>query len=376
MSKEIQKIGLFVLMAVTLALIASPGSREPQQVAPAPQISAQRFGQYIRDWSEPEGYFDSDNFISNETSYEHVIGELRSRVKPGGVYIGVGPDQNLTYIANIHPSLAIIVDIRRQNMLEHLLFKALLEQASSRADYLALLFAKDRPIVRPGAGFEEILKAVRAAPSSEATFQKQLQAVKTILDKKYNLALSRDDWSKIEYTYRTFWKENLDLRFSSIGRFNASQYPTFESMLTETDLDGHLHNYLSSDELFAWIKKFEANNLLIPIVGDFGGAHAFRAISQFLKENQLQVSAFYTSNVEFYLFGTPSWTAFMKNVHLLPVSNDSVFIRSYFATAGPPHPLHVPGYRSTSLVHAIPPFLKDYDAGKITTYWSVVNRSQ
>jgi hypothetical protein len=375
-SKEIQKIGVFVLVAVVLVVIAWPGPREQQLAAPAPQISVQRFGQYLRDWSEPEGYFDSDNFISNETSYEHVIGELRSRVKPGGVYVGVGPDQNLTYIANTHPSLAIIVDIRRQNMLEHLLFKALMEQASSRAEYLSLLFAKAKPIVRQGAGFEEILKAVRAAPSSEEAFQQHLQSVKTILSEKYNLALSHDDWAKIEYTYRAFWKEHLDLRFSSIGRFNASQYPTFEMMLTETDLNGRFDNYLSSDELFNWIKKFESENRLIPIVGDFGGTHAFRTISQFLKQNQLQVSVFYTSNVEFYLFGTPAWAAFLKNVHLLPISSDSVFIRSYFATAGPPHPLHVAGHRSTSLVQAIQPFLKDYDAGKITTYWNVVNRSQ
>ena len=28
--------------------------------------------------SEPGGYFDSDNLISNETSYLHVLGKLRS----------------------------------------------------------------------------------------------------------------------------------------------------------------------------------------------------------------------------------------------------------------------------------------------------------
>jgi hypothetical protein len=374
-SKTIPKIGLFIALAIALTIIALPGSHQPPIAAASVEVSSLQFDQYLRSWSEPEGYFDSDNFISNETSYQHVIGELRSRVMPGGVYIGVGPDQNFTYIAQTRPSLAIIVDIRRQNLLQHLLFKALFDQATSRGDFLALLFAKAKPDIRKGAGFEDVLNAVRAAPSSEESFRQHMDKVKTILTGKYKLSLSQEDLSKLEYTYRTFWKENLDLRFSSIGRGNASQYPTFQDVLMETDLNGHFQNYLSSDELFDWMKKFEAANRLIPVVGDFGGQHAFQAIAQYLKDNRLQVSTFYTSNVEFYLFGTPAWTAFMRNVHLLPTAEDSVFIRSYFATAGPPHPAHVSGHRSTSLVQGIAPFLRDYDAGRISTYWNVVNRS-
>src|ERR1051325_1873390 len=75
--------------------------------------------------SEPGGYFDSDNLISNETSYQHVLGKLKEFNVTGGVYIGVGPDQNFTYIAKIRPKLAIIIDIRRDNLLQHLLFKSL-----------------------------------------------------------------------------------------------------------------------------------------------------------------------------------------------------------------------------------------------------------
>src|SRR4051812_13420920 len=48
--------------------------------------------------SEPGGYFDSDNLISNETSYQHVLGKLREMNVQGGVYVGVGPDQSFTYI--------------------------------------------------------------------------------------------------------------------------------------------------------------------------------------------------------------------------------------------------------------------------------------
>jgi hypothetical protein len=372
--KDIRQFGLLIAIVAAAIFMALPGS-QPQPVAAASvQVSASQFASYVQEWSEPEGYFDSDNFISNETSYEHVVDELRSRVRPGGVYVGVGPDQNFTYIAHTRPSLAIIVDIRRQNMLQHLLFKSLFEQADSRADFLALLFAKDKPVVRRGAGFEDVLSAVRSAPSTEASFKRHFDQVKAILTQKYKLNLSDDDFKKIEYTYRTFWRENLDLRFSSIGRNNAMQYPTFEELLLETDRNGRFQNFLSSDELFEWMKKFETENRLIPIVGDFGGSRAFQSVARFLKANALQVSMFYTSNVEFYLFGTPSWTAFMRNVHALPVTGDAVFIRAYFGNYGRSLPQTVPGHRSTSLVQGLVPFLADYDAGRIPTYWEVVNR--
>ena len=373
--KQLRYLIVVIAAASAVTLLLVPSAHQPVSAANL-QISPAQFASYIRQWSEPEGYFDSDNFITNETSYEHVTDELHSRVRPGGVYLGVGPDQNFTYIAQTRPALAVIIDIRRQNMLQHLLYKALFEQAESRAEFLALWFAKETPVVRKGASLPEVLKAVRAAPSSEPTFKRDSDRVKTILSKRYDLGLSEEDFRKIEYTYGTFWRDNLDLRFSSIGRNNAMQYPTLEDILVETDRHGQMQNFLASDELFDWMKKFETENRLIPVVGDFGGNHAFRAVAKFLKDNGLQVSTFYTSNVEFYLFGSPAWSAFMSNVHALPLNADSVFIRSYFGSYGRILSQTVPGHRSTSLVHGIVPFLNDYDAGKIPSYWEVVNRSK
>src|SRR3972149_4756114 len=91
------------------AILPEPVGQQPS-AATAVQVSNQQFVRYIEEWSEPEGFFDSDNFISNETSYLHVIGQLRQQVKPGGVYLGVGPDQNFSYIAHMRPALAIITD--------------------------------------------------------------------------------------------------------------------------------------------------------------------------------------------------------------------------------------------------------------------------
>src|SRR5215472_12010580 len=359
------------MLILVIGAATAPWTREQSRAASDVQVSIEQFGRYIEDWSEPEGYFDSDNFISNETSYLHVIDDLNNRVSPGGIYVGVGPDQNLSYIVHTRPMLAVITDIRRQNMLEHLWFKALLSLASNRVEYLALLVSRETPQVKAGASLREILEAVRKSRTDEKLFLRNLAAVKKALTETYKLKLSSDDLAKIEYVYRTFWDENLELRFSSIGRGNALNYPTFEEMLLETDRHGKEQSYLSSEELFQWLKKFEAENRLIPIVGDFAGSHALRTVGAFLKANGLHVAAFYTSNVEFYLFDRPTWARYVGNVKSLPLADDSVFIRSYFPN-GRVHPLNMPGHRSTSIVGSMPRFIHDSDSRRLESYWDVV----
>jgi hypothetical protein len=374
--------GTAFVIVVILAASTWPWTQDPEHARAAGDVtvSNEQFARYIEEWSEPEGYFDSDNFITNETSYLHVVDDLRRRVKPGGIYLGVGPDQNFSYLAHTQPALAIITDIRRQNMIEHLLFKALFEMASTRAEYLALLFSKEVPKIKSDATLDQLIAAIRPVPSNREAFDRNLAAVKRVLIQRYKLNLSSEDLSKIDYVYGTFWEENLDLRFSSIGRRNASSigrrnafgYPTFQDILLETDRQGQYQNYLASEALFRWLKKFQAQNRLIPIVGDFAGPKALRSVGAFLKKNGLQVSMFYTSNVEFYLFGRPTWDRYMDNLHSLPISGDSVFIRSYFPTYGRPHPLNVPGHRPTSMVLPIAELLQDFDAGRLSSYWDVV----
>jgi len=367
----------FFLIVLLLSPVFASGSTataagQTQTSAAVVPISRADFAKYIDQWSEPEGYFDTDNFISNETSYLHIIPELQQRVRPGGVYLGVGPDQNFSYIARTKPSLAIIIDIRRQNMLQHLFMKALFDLASSRAEYLALFFAREAPVVNRNATLPELLKSVRQGRTNDAVFRRDLAAVRKKIA-EYGIPLSADDQQKIEYVYSSFHAEGLDLRFSSIGRNNASQYPTYESLLLETDRTGKLQNYLADEATFLWLKQFQAENRLVPIVGDFSGPQAFRNVAAFLSKNNLKVSTFYTSNVEYYLFGQASWKRYIDNVRALPFLEQAVFIRSYFSNNGP-LPQTVPGHRSTSLVHDAYRFLADERAGRIHDYMDVVNR--
>jgi len=85
-----------------------------------PRLSNQEFWKLVTDFSEPDGTFRSDNLLSNEEQFPSVMPRLVQVAKPGRAYLGVGPEQNFTYIAAIKPDLAFIVDIRRGNLDLHL----------------------------------------------------------------------------------------------------------------------------------------------------------------------------------------------------------------------------------------------------------------
>jgi hypothetical protein len=357
------------LLVVILAFARQQRPTIPLAAAADIQISASQFPQYIDDLSEPEGYFDTHNFISNETSYLHVIPELKKQVRPGFVYLGVGPDQNFPYIVNTRPALAIITDIRRQNMLEHLLYKAIFDLSATRAEFLSMLFSRETPRVDARASLPELLQSIRRASSNDARYRSNLTAVRQRLQ-KFGLHLSDMDLSQIELVYSAFHDEGLELRFSSIGRNNAMNYPTFESLLAQTDRSGQRQGYLATEESFQWMKRFEAENRLVPIVGDFAGPKAFKNVAAFLKKNGLAVSTFYTSNVEYYLFQDDKWQLYVDNVRGLPVTEDAVFIRAYFSNAGGPHPQNMPGHRSTTIVQGMREFLRG--AGRMRSYSDLI----
>ncbi len=325
--------------------------------------------------SEPPGYFDTDNLISNEASYLHVVGEFERLSPGGGAYLGVGPDQNFSYIAASRPSIAFIVDIRRDNLLQHLLFKALFASSRDRAEYLSLLFAKPLPRDRSdlaGGGVEALVEYVDASP----TTSRRADQVRNLIPAAvatFGIALSAEDRATIARIHNTFIQNGLDLRFTSFNPRSRTDYPTFRSLLLERDRASRLKNFLASEVDFQFVKALQDRNLVIPVVGDLAGDHALRAIARYLSERGEVVSAFYTSNVEFYLMRQGRFDEFVENVAALPWDARSVLIRSYFAY-GSPHPQHVRGYRSVQLLQRFADFRREYASGALRTYQDLVNR--
>jgi hypothetical protein len=293
------------------------------------RLADQEFWKIITDSSEPGGYFraaDITNLTSNELQYEYVLTDLVNRTKPGGVYLGVGPEQNYTYIAALKPHMAIIFDIRRGNLDLQLLYKAIFELSKDRADFVSLLFSRPRPagLSSPYSARQLFGSFENSRPSSEAAFAKSLAAITDRLTKVHGFPLLQRDVQGIASIYRSFYQDGFAIR----------PYPSYDELMTATDQRGIERSYLATEENYAFLKDLESKNLVVPVVGDFGGPTAIRAIGRYLKENNATVTAFYLSNVEEYLYQGRKWEAFCRSVATLPLDNSSTFIRSESGFAG------------------------------------------
>ena len=135
---------IFCVISAVRPVPALPVGQAVAAAAP-PQLTDRQFWDLSRDSSEMDGVFRSDNLLSNETSFQYIIPDLLKTAKQGRVYLGVGPEQNFTYIAALKPAMAIIIDIRHGNLDVHLLYKALFELSNDRSEFVSRLFSRKRP---------------------------------------------------------------------------------------------------------------------------------------------------------------------------------------------------------------------------------------
>lgn len=301
-----------------------------------PARTETRFAAEVERLSEPEGAFDTDNLISNERSYLDVIPALVSAGVSGGAYIGVGPDQNFSYVARIRPTVAYIIDVRRDNLLLHLLFKALFAHARSRIEYVSLLTGRAPPARRDewsGAAVDRIAGYVDSTdplgPEAARRWRQRLE--RTI--GAFGVPLSRGDLETIRRFHGEFIDAGLSLRFRSHGRQPRAYYPTLRELMLATDGTGKARSYLASEEDFQFIRSLQARDAIIPVVGNVSGPHALRAIASAIAARGERVSAFYISNVESYLFRDGAFLSFAGNLEHLPHDRRTVMIRSIFGGA-------------------------------------------
>jgi hypothetical protein len=326
------------------------------------------FAGRIAQLSERGGFFDTDNLISNEKSYLHVIPSLQEAGVQGGAYIGVGPDQNFSYIAAVRPAIAFIVDIRRDNLLLHLLFKSLFALSETRAEYLSHLFGRPPPPATEEwrtADLDRLLAYVDGTMPTTATTTTIRRRVDATL-RTFGVPLDGMDVTTIDRFHRAFISAGLPLKFETTGRQPQGYYPTYRQLLLETDRQGRRWNFLASEESFQFVKSLERRDLIIPVVGDLGGPSALAAIGRMMAGRGDTLSAFYASNVEFYLFGDGKWDQFIDNLSRVPHTSKSVLIRSVFG--GYVLRESVPGYFSTSLVQPVDTLLSGYTSGRYRSY--------
>lgn len=329
------RLGTVFFAAALLVGPALAGSATTAIQASLPaSLSNAEFWSLTGQLSEPDGYFVSnsgspDNLLSNELTISVMATALAERLKPGGVYLGVGPEQNFTYIAAMRARMAFVTDIRRGNLHLHLLYKALFELSSDRADFVGRLFSRTRPDgIGAATSASDLLGAyLRAAPQSDEAFHRNLAVVLDHLTKTRQLPLAASDRTGIEYVYRHFHRFGPAIDYVSSTRGTSGSAGSYARIQSAVDGTGRERTYLASDESFEYLKSLQRRNLIIPIVGDFAGPKALRAVGDYVRTRGGTISAFYVSNVEGYLRRNGVWETFCANVASMPLDAGSVFIR-------------------------------------------------
>ena len=323
------------LAAVLLALTVQGLTASRQAATAFPdRLTDSQFWSLTQNLSEPGGTFASDNLVSNELGFQRVLPALTDRHPPGGVYLGVGPEQNFTYIAALEPRIAFILDIRRGNRDLHLMYKALFDIAADRAEFVSLLFSRARPdgVTRQSTA-AELFAAYERVEATEEQFRANLARVTDRLVNVHGWPLAEDERRGIEGVYRSFFQFGPAIGYTRVQGVQPSGLQmamrmSYADLAQATDAKDELRGYLSSEARFTVVKALQSRNLVVPVVGNFAGPTALRAIGTWLRERGGVVSVFYVSNVEDYLRRDGAMATFCQNVATLPLDDRSDFIRS------------------------------------------------
>jgi hypothetical protein len=356
--------------AIWLGLAASAHA---QSRLPA-ELDDGAFWSLIGELSEPDGFFSDENYVSNELGLQRLLPVLEQTFEPGGVFIGVGPEQNFSYVAALQPRIAFVVDIRRQNAMEHLMYKALFELADSRADFVSLLFSRPKPPAldadTPTSG---LLAAFRAIPADPALYEATLGSILDVLVARHGFALGDADRASVTKVFTAFYDEGLEIHY--IFRGTDEDHPNYVQVMDLTDASGTNWSYLGSEERFQRVKRMQLANRIVPVVGDFAGGKTLRAIGDYVRRHGDTIDVFYTSNVEQYLFTDNLWRPFYDNVATLPVSESAIFVRTFFGSlsrqcSNPRTPIRTP------LTSSIAELLDAYRRGEIETQCALAEWSR
>jgi hypothetical protein len=331
----------FTALALSIFFVAAP----LRAFAQVPErLTDDQFWKLSQDSSEEDGVFRSDNLLSNETTYQWILPRLVETAKPGRVYMGVGPEQNFTYMAALRPTIAFIVDIRHGNLDVHLLYKAVFELSKDRADFVSRLFSRQRPDgLTAQTSIAEIFAAVDQTESTPAIYNDNLKAIEDRLTNAHHFPLSPGDHDGIAWALSNYSHFGPAISYNSslsnavppaivgataTGPRFGNQFVTYESLMLSEDGRGGSRSFLAREEDFQFLKDLETRNKVIPVVGDFGGTKAIRAVAAYLKSVDGTVSAFYLSNVEQFLVQGGTYVDFCRSVSMLPTDEASTFIRS------------------------------------------------
>ena len=298
-----------------------------------------------------------DCFVSSEVAYNDVLRRcMPVGDAPRGAWLGVGPDQNFTYIGALRPQFAVILDARLDNLLEHLLFKLLFAEARGPLDYLCMLLGRRRPVgdlADPAAASgKAVLARLSEQPLDEEHEKASRARVESVFAARWGAnaeILRRVERIQMEFVRR-------QLRVTSVSESclaNLDKIPDFGEVIGATTAEGFNLHYLTCPDHFAYVKDLHARDRIVPMVGNVTDPTAIARVRDLLGETGLRLSAVYLSNLEEFLLqryvisndriterpnphgdltgsAGAAYERLLQQLEALPCDDDAVLIRFYF----------------------------------------------
>ena len=193
----------------------------------------------------------------------------------------------------------------------------------------------------------------------------------------HGFALSDEDLHALREVYTAFSEAGPDLKYSFRSSRHGRPFPSYTELMTATDDQGVPRSFLANEESYQALRELQRRNLIVPVVGDFAGSKALKAVAAYLAARGLTVTAFYTSNVEFYLFRNDDWRRFYSNLAALPVDRRSVLVRSVFRGFRG-FGMNYPGasLEGRLVLDPIEDLVAVFRRGEIASYGDVITRSK
>ncbi|WP_152053937.1 LIC_10091 family protein [Tautonia marina] len=315
------------------------------------------FPELIRSLSEPETGPHADNLLTNEDSFPRVIGDLERRVTSGGLYLGVGPDQNFSYIARCAPARSFVLDFRRRNLRLHLLHKALFMLSETRVDYLTRLTARQPRDLPDQPTPSQLVEAFATAPFEERLLERTRLEVFGLI--RALGVLDESEWDDLARIQARLAGPGMNAKFLAMPI-----YPTLGELIQTPDSDGCPAHLLAQESSYRTVRDAQRNDQVLPLVANLAGSVALPRLADWFQSQRLKVSVVYVSDVEFFLLRAGTLDAYVANLERLPRHENALIIRT--STRELDHPDRIPGDSSTTVLRSLPAFLDAARAGRIT----------
>ncbi len=216
---------------------------------------------------------DHHYIITNEDRHDLYIPAIRDL---GGVYLGVGSNQNYEMIGWAKPTFAVLIDFDQMVVDIHKLYKVAFEHAESPDQFIEFWSSGQSDRLR---------QFVRAAFPDDRQFLAVMKARRYAGQRIYK---------KLQRTQRRHKRQKL------------------ASYLTDAGQYGDVRRQVQTGHVIA-------------IRGDFTGTKTMRALGDLLKKHRQTVRVFYISNCEQYFKYDSN---FRHNINSLPVDTASLILRT------------------------------------------------